>query len=164
MMEELQDGDQLEATAGERVDRLEALYRTEYESLVRFAFTLVSNGAEAEELVQDAFLEVFRRFDDVREPKGYLRSAVVSRCRSLLRRRRLMSLHRPEPPADLSPSAGDLWDVFSRLPDDHRIAVVLRYYGGYRASEIAAITDRPASTVRSHLRRGLAQLRKELNP
>jgi DNA-directed RNA polymerase specialized sigma24 family protein len=40
--------------------------------------------------------------------------------------------------------------------------VVLRYYGGYRASEIARIVDMPAATVRSHIRRGLALLRKEL--
>ncbi len=56
-----------------------------------------------------------------------------------------------------------MWDVLGRLTEDQRIAVVLRYYGGYRASEIAAITDIPAATVRSHLRRGLAALRKELD-
>ena len=66
------------------------------------------------------------------------------------------------PATRLASDAGELWDVLDKLPEDQRIAVVLRYYGGYRASEIAKITDTPAATVRSHLRRGLTALRKEL--
>ncbi|MGI9605110.1 MAG: sigma factor-like helix-turn-helix DNA-binding protein, partial [Acidimicrobiales bacterium] len=61
-----------------------------------------------------------------------------------------------------SARAGEFWDVLARLSEDQRVAVVLRYYGGYRASEIAALMDMPAPTVRSHVRRGLAALREEL--
>ena len=81
MMELVRNRDRTGAEADDRLARLEALYRTEYDRLVRLAYTLISSSVEAEELVQDAFLEVFRRLDDVREPKGYLRSAVVNRCR-----------------------------------------------------------------------------------
>lgn len=146
----------------DRAGRLDALYRAEYTGMVRLAYTLVGGNAEAEELVQDSFVEVYRRLDEIRRPGAYLRSTVVSRCRSALRRRRVMALHPPERPAGLPDSAGDLWDVLAKLPEDQRIAVVLRYYGGYRASEIARILDTPAATVRSHVRRGLARLRKEL--
>ena len=142
---------------------LESLYRTEYNGMVRLAFTLVGSNAEAEDLVQDSFVEVSRRLGEIHSPGGYLRSAVVSRCHSALRRRRLLSRHQPEPPANLTGEAGELWDVLGRLSEDQRVAVVLRYYGGYRSSEIAKITDLPANTVRSHLRRGLAALRKELD-
>ena len=142
---------------------LETLYRTEYVGMVRLAFTLVGNNAEAEDLVQDSFVEVSSRLDDIRSPGAYLRSAVVSRCRSLLRRRRVMAQHPPEPSSTLPPQAGEMWDVLGQLTEDQKIAVVLRYYAGYRASEIARIVDMPAATVRSHLRRGLAALRKELD-
>ena len=145
----------------DRVGRLEALYRTEYRGMVRLAFTLVGDSAEAEEIVQDSLLEVFRRWDQIREPGAYLRCAVVSRCRTLLSRRRMIAQHPPEP-ASLSPDAIDMWDMLAKLTDEQRIAVVLRYYGGYRAAEIADIAGIPAATVRSHLRRGLAALRKEL--
>jgi len=161
MMEKVKD--RTSAAGDVQLARLEALYRLEYSGMVRLAYTLISNSAEAEELVQDAFLDVFRQLDDIREPKAYLRSAVVSRSRSILRRRRTMALRRPERPTDLPPEAGELWDVLAELSEDHRIAVVLRYYCGYRASEISSIIGRPAATVRSHLRRGLAQLRKELS-
>lgn len=153
--------------AASRTDResgLDALFRDEYDSMVRLAYTLVNNTAEAEELVQDSFVDVYRRFGEIANPGGYLRTAVVSRCRSALRRRRVLAMKSPAPPEGLAPSAGELWDVLNKLSEDQRVAVVLRYYGRYRASEIAEMTDQPASTVRSHLRRGLKALKKELEP
>jgi RNA polymerase sigma-70 factor (ECF subfamily) len=72
-------------------------------------------------------------------------------------------MHPPEPPAGLASDAGEVWDVLAKLPEDQRIVVVLRYYGGYRSSEIAKIVDVPGATVRSQLRRGLTALRKELD-
>ena len=150
-------------TVVDDADVLDALYRAEYTGMVRLAFTLVGSNAEAEDLVQDSFVEVARRLQEIRKPGAYLRSAVVSRCRSVLRRRRVMALHPPEPPAGLASAAGELWDVLGELPEDQRIAVVLKYYGGYRASEIARMLDVPGATVRSHLRRGLTALRKELD-
>jgi RNA polymerase sigma factor (sigma-70 family) len=142
---------------------LESLYRAEYTGMVRLAFTLVGSNTEAEDLVQDSFVEVSRRLHEIDKPGAYLRSAVVSRCRSALRRRRVMAMHQLEPPAGLASDAGELWDVLAKLPEDQRIVVVLRYYGGYRSSEIAKIVDVPGATVRSQLRRGLTTLRKELD-
>ena len=126
---------------------LEVLYRAEYTGMVRLAFTLIGSNAEAEEVVQDSFVEISRRFDELEQPGAYLRTVVVSRCR----------------PPDLPPEAESLWDVLERLPEHQRIAVVLRYYCGYRASEISKIIDTPAATVRSHLRRALGAMRKELS-
>ena len=145
----------------DRVAHLDALYRVEYAGMVRLAYTLLANNAEAEEIVQDAFVEVHRRWSEIRKPGAYLRSAVVSRCRSALQRRRLHPGFPVDEPS-VSSSADELWDVLTRLSDDQRLAVVLRYYGGYTAADIASMLEVPAATVRSHLRRGLAALRKEL--
>ncbi len=150
-------------TAADQESVLEDLFLVEYAGMVRLAYTLVGSNAEAEDLVQDSFVEVSRRLHEIDKPGAYLRSAVVSRCRSALRRRRVMNQHRPEPPSSLTSDAGELWDVLARLPEDQRIAVVLRYYGGYRSSDIARILEMPGATVRSHLRRGLAALRKDLD-
>jgi DNA-directed RNA polymerase specialized sigma24 family protein len=162
MMEKVRATSDIDGVAHDCAGRLDALYRAEYSGMVRLAYTLVGNNAEAEELVQDSFVAIYRRLDEIRQPGAYLRSTVVSRCRSALRRRRVMSLLPPEPPVGLPGGAGELWDVLAKLSEDQRIAVVLRYYGRYRASEIAKIVDMPAATVRSHIRRGLATLRKEL--
>ena len=145
----------------DRVAQLDALYRVEYAGMVRLAYTLLGSNAEAEEIVQDSFVEVHRRWPEIRKPGAYLRCTVVSRCRSALQRRKM---RRPQTVGEpsVSASAGELWDVLGRLSDGQRLAVVLRYYGGYAASEIAAMLEMPAATVRSHLRRGLAALKKEL--
>jgi RNA polymerase sigma factor (sigma-70 family) len=71
-------------------------------------------------------------------------------------------LHPPEPPDDLSLGADELWDVLAKLTEDQRIAIVLKYHGRFRSSEIAEIMDIAPSTVRYHLRVGLAALREEL--
>lgn len=144
-----------------RVAQLEALYRVEYAGMVRLAYTLLASNAEAEEIVQDSLVEVYRRWHEIRQPGAYLRCAVVSRCRSALKRRKM----RPSGPANelyVSAEVNELWDVLSRLSDEQRIAVVLRYYGGYSSSDIATMLEMPAATVRSHLRRGLSTLKKEL--
>ena len=97
---------------------LEALYRAEYVGMVRLAFTLIGNNAEAEEIVQESFVDLSFRLEDpdtrVREPGAYLRTIVVGRCRSLIRRRRVMQQHPPQPPTDLPASAEPLWDVLQR--------------------------------------------------
>jgi RNA polymerase sigma factor (sigma-70 family) len=144
-----------------RVAQLDALYRVEYAGMVRLAYTLLASNVEAEEIVQDSFVEVHRRWSEIRNPGGYLRCTVVSRCRSALQRRKLRTSH-PVEELSVSAPAGELWDVLTRLSDDQRIAVVLRYYGGYSASDIAGMLEIPSATVRSHLRRGLATLKKEL--
>ena len=145
----------------DRVAQLDALYRVEYAGMVRLAYTLLASNAEAEEIVQDSLIEVYRRWHEIRKPGAYLRCTVVSRCRSALQRRKMRPSYPVEEPS-VSAAASELWDVLTRLSDDHRIVVVLRYYGGYAASDIAAMLEIPAATVRSHLRRGLATLRKEL--
>jgi len=86
------------------------------------------------------------------------------RCRSLLRRRYVRQLRPPEPPVGLPEFDVALWNVVQALPEDQRVAIVLKYYGRCRASEIAKIMDMPSATVRSHLKRGLAKLRRELEP
>src|SRR5688572_4928760 len=145
----------------DRVAQLDALYRVEYAGMVRLAYTLLGSNAEAEEIVQDSLIEVYRRWHEIRRPGAYLRCAVVSRCRSALQRRKMRPSHVVDEPC-VSAAASELWDVLTRLSDEQRMVVVLRYYGGYPASEIAGMLEMPAATVRSHLRRGLAALKKEL--
>ncbi len=154
--------DRSSAVADRRRSGLDELFRKEYSAMVRLAYALVGNGADAEDLVQDSFVEVYRHLDDIDRPGAYLHSTVVNKCRTALRRRRMMTERQPAPPEGLSAEADEFRDVLAKLPEEQRVAIVLKYYGRFRASEIARLLDEPASTVRSHIRRGLATLRKEL--
>lgn len=143
---------------------IDVLFRQQYPKMLRLAYTIVRDNGRAEEFVQDGFMDVYRNLDGLREPAAFLRVCVVNRCRSELRRRRVLEQHRPEPPSVLSEFADDLSDVLEHLTEDQRVAVVLKYYGRYRSSEIAEIMEIAPSTVRYHLREALRALKKELQP
>lgn len=133
--------------------------------MVRLAFTLLSSQAEAEEVVQDAFAEVYMRWETLLNPGGYLRISVINRARRVLRRR----IHRDE----LHQVIGDaqertvaptdyLLDTLDGLPERQRTAVVLAYYAQMTSAEIAEALECRVGTAKSLVHRGIKRLRKEL--
>lgn len=142
---------------------LAALYVERRVALVRLAYLLTSDAEAAEELVQDAVLALRPRWDEIADPPAYLRTAVVNRCRSWLRRKRTERNHRPSPlpPAELG--ADELWDALATLDDRRRTAIVLRFYDDLPEAEIAAVLGCRPGTVRTLVHRGLQQLRKEID-
>jgi hypothetical protein len=79
-------------------EAVDDLFRSRRDASIRLAVFLVGDVAAAEEIVQDAFLEVTRRWHQLDNPAGYLRTAVVNRCSN--HRRRLATLRRrPVPPS-----------------------------------------------------------------
>ena len=151
----------LDVTSGDE-SRIEDLFRHRREPSLRLAAFLVGDLAVAEEIVQDAFLEVTRRWSRLDNPAGYLRTAVVNGCRSHVRRVALVR-RRPLPMPRLhveAPEHDDLWAVLARLPERRRAALVLRYYEDLPVAEIARLLGCRPGTVASLLHRGLTDLRK----
>jgi RNA polymerase sigma factor (sigma-70 family) len=144
---------------------MDDLFRARWAPSVRLAIALTSDRAVAEELVQEAFFEVSRRWADLDNAEAYLRTTVVNRCRSHHRRagiarRRLV----PERPGTVAaPELDELWHVLARLPERRRAALVLRYYEDLPVAEIARLLECKPGTVSSLLNRGLADLRKVLD-
>jgi RNA polymerase sigma-70 factor (sigma-E family) len=141
------------------------LYEKRWPLLVRLATLLVDRVEVAEELVQDAFAATYRDWTRLDEPAAYVRTAVVNRARSELRRRDA----RRRRPAETLPSEpiqdppGDpLRDAITRLPERQRTVVVLRFYEDLPLGEIAALMGIRTGTVKSQLHRALATLRKEI--
>jgi RNA polymerase sigma factor (sigma-70 family) len=145
---------------------LEELFRREYEPMHRLAFTLVRSDAEAEEVVQDAFMAIAGRLDSIENLGGYLRTTVVNGARKRLARRRVHDAfdERVVAPETTRGDAQEyLVDVVDQLPERERVAVVLRYYAGWNATEIGEVLECPSGTVRSLLHRSLEQLRRTLS-
>ena len=63
---------------------------------------------------------------------------------------------------DLTTEKIELMDAVSRLPDDLRKVITLKYFGGYTTQEIADTLKIPAGTAASRIRRAIEQLRHEL--
>lgn len=150
----------------------EQFYAGEFDAMVRVAFFLVGSQESAEELVQDAFVRLYRRWAELENPGGYLRATVVNGCRDRLRRRRRLDRHQVvlgsngsgTAPwgADQSADRAVLMAALARLPIRCRTALVLRFYGGYSERETAEAMGVAVGTVKSFVHRGLKQLRQEI--
>ncbi len=138
----------------------EAVYATAYRDLLRVAFVLTGSAPAAEDVVQDVFAKIGPRIDTLAEPAAYLRVAVVNRCRSL--HRRTVAAPRPDNPGDATMDIGmvELRDALIALPIRQRSAIVLRYLCDLSEEEIAANLKCRRATVRTLVRRGLAELRE----
>jgi RNA polymerase sigma-70 factor (sigma-E family) len=136
------------------------LYRAEHQPMVRLAFLLTGGDAAAEELVHDAFLSVHRRWDQISNPGGYLRMAVVNACRSHQRRRAVRERLRPAAATVVVDAPDELSDAIARLPERQRAAVVLRYFTDLPEAEIAVLMGCGVGAVKSLLHRALGTLRE----
>ena len=144
-------------------DAFGEFYRAEYLPMVRLAFGLVDTPEAAEEITQDAFAKVFERWDRLRNPGGYLRTAVVNGARSELRKREVRRRILPGRPRQGPAEQDYLLDALAQLPTRRRTALVLRYYGDLSEREIAETMGIRPGTVKSLLSSGLAQLREVID-
>jgi RNA polymerase sigma-70 factor (sigma-E family) len=139
-------------------------------SLLRTAYLLTGNRADAEDLVQAALAKTYRawhRIEDTRALDGYVRKAMVNTHISWWRRRRRLD----EYPTDEIPDravadhapGSDLQDALrraiDRLPQRMRAAVVLRYYEDMSEAEVADALGVSLGTVKSTVSRAVAKLR-----
>jgi RNA polymerase sigma-70 factor (sigma-E family) len=151
------------------------LYASHWPAMVRLAALLLRETATAEEVVQDAFVALHRRWPSLRDPGsgvGYLRASVVNGCRSVQRHRQVEVRHRfPGAPAPTGPEEKALdaetdaavLAAVRRLPERQREVLVMRYYADSSESEIAEALGISQGSVKSHAHRGLATLRSALH-
>jgi RNA polymerase sigma factor (sigma-70 family) len=143
-------------------------YDTELAGQVRRAALLVGDQDDARDLVHDAFVEVYIRWEELTEPGPYLNRVVLNRCRDRARHADRQRRDRAVAPV-AGPRAADdevddegLWAALQRLPFNHRAVLVLRFYHQLATDEIAtALGCRPGS-VGPWIDRGLRQLRRDL--
>jgi RNA polymerase sigma factor (sigma-70 family) len=139
-------------------------YRAEVDAQVRRAALLIGSSEAANDVVHDAFVQIYRRWQDIEQPGPYLNRAVLNGCRDFGRRarrdQRLMPrlFEREHEAATPEPLAAAL----KGLSFNHRAAVVLRFYGGFTTAEIATALACAPGSVGPWIDRAVKQLRKEL--
>lgn len=153
---------------GQPLDPLATLYESEYVRLVGLAHWVVGNRQMAEELVQETFVRLVEqppRLDDPTLLDAYVRSALMNRTRSKLRR---LVLERRHATADVDIAVDQLPDQQVRdavmtLPLRQRQCVALRFYDDQTVPEIARALGVSAGSVKTHLHRGLQTLARLLD-
>mgnify|MGYP002619760702 CR=1 FL=1 len=136
------------------------------DTVFRAALHNCSCTADAEDVVQDVFEKLLSyngRFESEEHLKAWLLRVAINRCRDLTRAARQKDTELDENiPAPDQMEDGSVLDAVRTLPENYRNAVYLHYYEGYQTDEIAAMLDRPPSTVRNQLRDARAKLKLTL--
>jgi RNA polymerase sigma-70 factor, ECF subfamily len=164
-------------------EALALLYDRHAGRLMGLAHRILGDTGEAEEILQEVFLHVWRAattFDPSRGPVlAWLLVATRSRSIDRLRSRRpgksagMTSLEEAPEPASQedveADAAGREWEaqcraVIAELPEDQRRALELAYFEGLTHQEIAERTATPLGTVKTRVRLGLMKLRERLLP
>jgi len=158
------DGDATPVAPGEGWTAFGELYRREHRRMLRVAVLLTASTEAAQDVVQDSFVRLYRRWDHVRDPSGYLYRIVVNECRSHHRRAAREQQARDRVSrGDASVTvlgADELQDALASLPYRQRAALVLRVYDDRSEAETAALLGCRPGTVGSLVHRGLAALKK----
>ena len=160
------------------------LYETHYVAAFRLAYLLLQDTCDAEEVVQDAFVYIFRNLDHYDAGRGtfwaWLRVTLVGRCRNKRRRRQLqlVSLEvldaagqplsgagSTSDPANVLETLGArrvVWEALQQVSPGARDALVLRYYEGLSHAEIAEVLGCSNDAARARVAHGKTQLRRLL--
>jgi len=134
---------------------------------------ILGDRQAAEDVVQDAFCNLFRRWDRLSQPEGaeyYVRVSVLNACRSVLRhrairgRRVLYELPAPSVEAAVlgSEERAELIRAVDRLPRRQRETLILSYYLDLPDDEVATLMGVGMSSVRSARHRALETLARNL--
>ena len=152
------------------------LFVVHHRRLVGLASLLVDDRRTAEDVVQEAFAGLYRRWSHLRDPQAaaaFLDRAVVNGGRDSLRRRRTAGaavlrlvprseeLDSAEHTAVAHHEAERLWAAVTALPTRQRQVLVLRYYLDQSEIEIADTLGISAGSVKKHASRGIAALARE---
>lgn len=165
----------------ERAKRaFEGVYDEHSAMVYRTALGVLGNGAQAQDVVQDVFLRLWRQPDRFDASRGtlanYLRLMARSQALDMWRERQIagrardrlkvLALRDEGRAADRPPVAVELrrdrmivLRALARIPDDQRQAIVMAYWGGLTADEIADRCEVPVGTVKSRIRLGLIKMR-----
>jgi len=153
-----------------------SLFAQEGTALVRLARLFTDDRNAAEDLVQEAFIRLHRSVDRIRDPDKaapYLRSILLNLARDH-NRRGLMSLRHaealtpdssPEAPEDrviLNDQQSKVIEALEDLPPRQRECLLLRFYFDLTEREIGATLQISPNSVKTHCRRGMDSLRKNL--
>lgn len=161
-----------EAALAQLYDR----YRT---ILFGLLMRILNNREEAEDVLQEVFLQVWRKAEDFDENRGrpftWLvtlgRSRGIDRLRSLATRERVAEAGAKEVSEEISDAASDAFrseqrglvnDALAQLPEEQKRPLMLAYFDGLTQSEIAANLGAPLGTVKTRMRTGLMKLREHL--
>jgi RNA polymerase sigma-70 factor (ECF subfamily) len=178
---QIPDADLLRAVAQGDEESLAAIYDRYRTILFGLLFRILGNRAEAEDILQEVFVQVWQRARDFDENRGkaftwlvtLARSRAIDRLRSLGSRSRTIEAATKESADAVADAVEDainsergevVREALKELPEEQRAALLMAYFDGFSQSEIAERTNTPLGTVKTRMRTGMTKLREVLAP
>jgi RNA polymerase sigma-70 factor (ECF subfamily) len=159
----------------------EMIYERHSTAAFSLAYRMVGRRGTAEDVVQEAFLSLWRsgaRYDHTRgSVRTWVLGIVHHRAIDVLRRsmvhdkrrasdegieERFEAKERTDVQAARREEAAGVRSALATLPEEQSRAIELAYFGGFSHSEIATMLEMPIGTVKGRIRLGLEKLRGEL--
>jgi RNA polymerase sigma-70 factor (ECF subfamily) len=140
-----------------------AFFETEFVVVARTAFLIVHNPELARDIAQEAFVELFSRWDRISRydrPDAWVRRVAIRLAvRAVRRDRRRLHLEREVHAASaLEPLDVDVLRAVGKLPGSQQAAVVLFYFEDRPVAEVADILNCSVATAKVHLHRARRRL------
>ncbi len=150
--------------AAEQFPGYSGFFRREFPKVVRTVYLVVRDLGRAEELSQEAFIQLLRHWRKVssyERPEAWVRRVAIRLAVRSSRRERLRSVLERETSVAPGGEAAfvDLTEALRQLSMSQRAAIVLHYYEDRPIDEVADILGCSENTVKSHLHRGRNRLR-----
>ncbi|NNN22707.1 MAG: sigma-70 family RNA polymerase sigma factor [Acidimicrobiales bacterium] len=140
-------------------------YQSNIEAFIKLAFVIVQSVPVAQDIVQDAFISVNRRWVNIHSPLSYTRISIVNGCKKYLRRKRIEEIVLPRLAKreilEIN-QRSELEGIILTLPSREKIAIVLRYYADMSEKEIAEAVGCSVNTVPGLIARGVEKLRRKI--
>lgn len=138
-------------------------------SLFAAAFNVCKNAQDAEDVVQDTFVQYYttkKEFESEQHIRAWLMRVAVNKAknvnRTFWRRNKISIEDYMETLVFETPAAETLFETMMQLPEKYRIVIHLYYYEEYAVREIAQILKLSESNVKIRLSRGRAMLKETL--
>ena len=174
------DVELLEAIARKDETAIAELYDRYRVILFGLLIRILTSREEAEDVLQEVFLQVWRQAGDFDEKRGrpftwlvtLARSRGIDRLRSLAAKERVALAGAREPSEQVSDAVADAFaseqrtlvtTALAQLPEEQKRPLTLAYFEGLTQSEIAAKLGAPLGTVKTRMRTGLMKLREVLS-
>jgi RNA polymerase sigma-70 factor (sigma-E family) len=161
------------AVAKRRQQRLADLYWSHSTDALRLAFLLTGDQHAAEDIVQDAFVRLFGRFNELRNRDAfeiYLRRTVVNLSRDRFRRMRVERdrvARATTPSSQIEPGSQledreQIRNALRNLPHRQRAALVLRFYVDLSEQQTAEVLECSVPAVKSLISRATGTLKERM--
>jgi RNA polymerase sigma-70 factor (ECF subfamily) len=146
----------------------------------RLAVTILRNTGDAEDVIQDVFLRIFRQIGGYRGDANFqtwLTAIIVNACRDRLRRQKIRrtiplewlrgnAIRDDTNPADEAEKRWELqtlWGIVNRMEDKYRLPMILFYHEGLTADEVGQVLKLPTHTVYTRLNAARQKLRTAID-